>query len=364
MINDRIVIDGIAHAWNLEDDNIVASKLNGGAHIRTEVTGWHENWNPAECTVPRDLFVSDWSPELVARTLFLESDLDIAVHHHLSMYSYFRDGLVGQQKNAELARRWPDRFLIYAGVDPTAGLQQAMESLKRQVDEIPSTLGLKLYPVQIEPLRSFRLDDEDLFPLWELVRDLGLKVIAVHKAMPTGPVPMNPFSLDDVEGAASVFTDIQFEVMHGGMAFAEETSYAIARYPNVFTNLEVTSALLNVSPNWFEDLLAQFIFWGGVEKVIWGDGAPFIHPQPLLEKFMALEFSEATQAKYGVRQITLEDKHRILGGNYAAMVGLDEGELLARIADDEFSQERRERGIAGAYSYWRGLGAGATGVAA
>ncbi|HKG39282.1 MAG TPA: amidohydrolase family protein [Conexibacter sp.] len=354
MIEDIPVINGIVHAWNIADDNFTGrGPWNTGERIRADMIAWHEHWNLPGMSVPLEAYTTDWSAELIARTTFLESDADLAVHHHIHMESIFTNGLCSVEKNAEMVQRWPDRFVVYAGADPTAGVDQAIEYLKRQMDLIPETLGLKLYPAQVDPIRWFLMDDEKVFPLYEAARDLGIKVIAVHKAMPTGPIPMLPFKMDDIDGAANAFPDLNFEVVHGGMAFIEETSYQIARYPNVFTNFEVTSALLNSAPGWFEEIMAQFLFWGGAEKIIWGDGSPFVHPQPLLEKFWDFEIRDELLAKYNIPQITREDKAKILGGNYARMAGIDVEARLAKIADDELAQERRETGRQAPYSNWR-----------
>lgn len=42
-------------------------------------------------------------------------------------------------------------------------------------------------------------DPEVAFPLWEHVADLGLDVVAVHKAFPFGAVPMDSYKVGDVE---------------------------------------------------------------------------------------------------------------------------------------------------------------------
>ena len=357
MIGNVPVVNGIVHAWNIDPANLTGKgPWNTSQRIvEGDMIAWHRNWNPPGMSVPIEAYRSDWSAELIARTTFLESDTDLAVHHHIAVYSIFKDGLCSIAKNEEMARRWPDRFITYAGVDPTAGITQAIDSLKRQVESIPSTVGLKLYPAQVDPVRWFLMDDEKVFPLYEAARDLGIKVIAVHKAMPTGPVPMLPFKMGDIDGAANAFPDLNFEVVHGGMAFIEETAFQIARYPNVFTNFEVTSALLNSAPGWFEEIMAQFLFWGGARKIIWGDGSPFVHPQPLLKRFWDFQIREELLEKYNLPQITHEDKALILGRNYANMIGLDLDAAVAKIADDEFSQERREKGLAVPYSNWRRL---------
>ena len=46
--------------------------------------------------------------------------------------------------------RFPDRFVGYVGVDPTAGLEVCLEQLEEQLDELPQAVGLKMYPAQVE----------------------------------------------------------------------------------------------------------------------------------------------------------------------------------------------------------------------
>jgi hypothetical protein len=105
-------------------------------------------------------------------------------------------------------------------------------------------------------------------------------------------------------------------------------------------------------PGLFNEIMAQFLFWGGSEKIIYSDGTLFCHTQPLLEKFWNLEFPEELLHKYNLKQITKEEKALILGGNYARIVDLDIEKAKAAIADDEFAVERRRTGIQKPYSNW------------
>ena len=134
--------------------------------------------------MPRELFLTDWSPETLAGTLFVESDVDIAVHHRLRLDSLFTDGLCAQRKNVECVGRWPARFLTYAGVNPLEGVDACLADLRRQVAELPDTIGVKLYPDAGSPDRSWRLDDPQYAPLFDLIKELGLKIVAVHKVVP------------------------------------------------------------------------------------------------------------------------------------------------------------------------------------
>src|SRR3546814_17309159 len=81
------------------------------------------------------------------------------------------------------------------------------------------------------------------------------------------------------------------------MAFLEETAWQLGRYPNVYVNLEVTSAYAATRPAAFGHALGMMASIGGagaLERVIWGTGAVAFHPQPLLESFVrAFAFTDA-----------------------------------------------------------------------
>lgn len=102
-------------------------------------------------------------------------------------------------------------------------------------------------------------DPEIAFPVFERARQLGIKVVAVHKALPLGPVPMEHYKVDDIDRAAIAFPGLNFEIVHGGMAFLEETAWQLARFQNVYVNLEITSALLRTRPLAFAQALGALV---------------------------------------------------------------------------------------------------------
>jgi predicted TIM-barrel fold metal-dependent hydrolase len=349
VIDGIFVIDGIAHAFDWRPERRIGEQ---GQFLAESVLAGLERHCPPEVILPPDELISRYGAENTTRAYFLESNVDLAVTHHVPLYSYLRGGLVTIEDQQELVERWPQRWIAYAGVDPTVSVGEAIESLDRQLELIPSTIGVKLYPSQVEPLRSLYLDDRRFFPLWEHVRDRGLKVIAVHKNSVYGPIPSHPFRVGDVEGAAAEFPELAFELVHSGVAFTEETATAIGRFPNVYANLELTCWLLFRAPGRFEEIMAQFMLWGGPEKIIWGTGGPAVHPQPLLEKFLAFEFTEQTLYRHGIEQLTRDDKAAILGTSYAHMIGLDLESAARGIEDDEVARAQRTNGLEPLYSTW------------
>jgi uncharacterized protein len=350
VIDGYFVINPVAHAYNLEPANM---RSTYGEAVRDALWAFHAAWSPPHAVMTHEEFTSDWSVDALAHALFVEADVDIAATHTLRLDSYYYDGLCSREKTVEACTKYPDRFLGYVGVDPTAGLETCLRELDEQMEELPQAVGLKMYPSQVEPFRSWRLDDPDLaFPLIERAREHGLKTIAIHKAAPLGPVPMNPYRVDDVDGAAGRFPDLSFEIIHAGMAFTRETALAIGRFPNVYANLEVTSLLLLKAPKLFEEILSEFLMWGGPDKIVFSDGSMFVHTQPFLEAFVDFQLSDETCTGLGLAPLTREDKAKILGLNYARIVDLDVEAAKEKIAGDEFALQLEE-GRPAPFAAWK-----------
>ncbi|WP_433755727.1 amidohydrolase family protein [Nocardia sp. CA-135398] len=339
MIEDVPVIDAVVHSYNLDESNFAnkwgrpSAELTAAATYAAQSVGYR---------VPASEYMRDWTIEETASMVFLESNTDLAVHHVLPV-GCFKEGMVSVEKTHEAITRWPNRFIVYAGVDPMAG-QAAIDEFDRQFELLGNPPGLKLYPNswREDEVLGWKMDDPEIaFPLFEHARKRGVKVIAIHKAVPLGPYPLEHYRVDDIDRAAMNFPDLQFEIVHGGSAFLEETAWQLGRFPNVFVNLEITCAMAAVKPKMFQYAIASLLSVGGplaAQQIVWGTGAMAYHPHPPLEAFWNFQFDQDVMDHYGLPQFTREMKAAVLGGNYARIMGIDLDERLALIADDEFSK--------------------------
>lgn len=355
MIGDAFVLDAVTHAYNLDPSNYRAGRY--AASLSQLIWGLHSGLSGDTHRVAEEKrFLKNWSVQELAHLLFVESGVDLAVHHVLPLQTLYTDGLCSYEKTLEIKKRYPDRFLVYAGVDPLRGTA-ALEELEQQAEALKPS-GLKLYPAAWlgDSFRhtGWRMDDPSIaFPLFKRARKLGIKNIAVHKGLPMGSVPLEPYKVDDIGGAADAFPDLNFEIVHGGMAFLDETGMQLSLFPNVYVNLEVTGALIVKRERWFAESLAALLKWAGPAKIMWGSGTVFCHPQPALHKFWHdFQLPDDLVSVAGM-QVTPEVKRMILGENYARYAGVDIAAVKARIAHDAFSQARA-RGDATPYSYQEG----------
>ncbi|GAA4728439.1 hypothetical protein GCM10023350_09420 [Nocardioides endophyticus] len=349
MIDGLPVIDAVIHPYNLLESNKVtpdADVLGRLVYAGLQATA------PAGYVPTPEAYFTDWTIEDTAGMVFAESNTDIGIMHVLPIYA-FKDGLCSFEKALEAQSRWPDRIATYCAVDPMKG-ESELEEMERQVEAL-NPLGLKLYPNSWagSEIRGWMMDDPEIaFPFFERAQQLGLKVVAIHKAVPLGPVPMEHYKMDDIDRAAIAFPDLNFEVVHGGMAFLEESAWQLARFDNVYINLEITTSLLNRRPSAFREAMATLMMHGGahaLDKICWGTGAMANHPQPPLERFVRdFQFTQE-QIDGGVPEMNDVTRGKVLAGNYAEMTGLDLERRLKAIENDEFAQQT-EGGVMPPYS--------------
>jgi predicted TIM-barrel fold metal-dependent hydrolase len=344
MIDDAFVIDAVVHAYNQTPANFA---LPVAATAMTEMAYLLAKDSPdPDYELPRDVYLSDWSIDDLATLLFRESNTDVAVFHHLNFAS-FKDGYSSLEKAAEALEKYPNRFIgAYAFVDPLHG-RKALEDMERQVETL-KPLGLKLYPTswQGEDSVSWRMDDPKLvYPLYYKAAELGLRHVAIHKAVPIGPFPVgDAYDPSDLENAATTFPELTFEIVHGGLAFIEETAWLLARFGNIYVNMEIQNIVVERRPLTFSDILIRMCHVGGnamLDRLFWGSGGTLVHPRPGLEAFMQFEFPEDKLENAGlfaaVKQITHEDKLNMLGRTYARLHGIDIEACKRAIEGDQFS---------------------------
>lgn len=349
MIGDIVVLDAVTHAYNHTPENWADQ---AGGHSMVEMAyALARNCPDVRHELGKDVYLSNWSVDDLSALLFHESQTDLAVFHPLAISS-FKDGYCSLAKAAEALEKHPQRYVgAYAVVDPLTG-PLALESMAEQKDMFgDKALGLKLYPTSWSGSKpvSWQMDDPTLiYPLYEKAQELGLGTVAVHKAVPIGPIPVgSAYDPSDLENAATDFPDLSFEIVHGGLAFLEETAWLLARFGNISVNMEIQNIIVERRPNTFADILIGLCRIGGndvLDRLFWGSGGTLCHPQPGLEAFMAFEFPQDKLDNSGlfaaVSQITEDNKRNMLGRTYARLHGLDLDALAAATKDDAFDRAR------------------------
>jgi predicted TIM-barrel fold metal-dependent hydrolase len=342
MLNDVFVLDGTCHAYNFSPENCAGGTYAEG--IVEGVYGMHRQFCPPgrdDLVLERDTFINDTcDADVTAQLVFGESHADMCIYHELPLYGYFNDGGSPLAIGEEMRERWPGRVLLYGGVSPHQ--PGALERVDALVEE-HGVAGLKLYPHDLVAgeLRSFRMDDEDLvFPIFERAEKLGLRTVAIHKAIVMGPVPIDPYSPSEVGEAARAFPQLIFEIVHGGYAFLEETAFLVQWHPNITCSLEGTSALLFRAPRKFAEIIGTLMAAGAADRIIWAIGGAVLHSRAFEEQFWNLEFPAELIDGYGIPPLTEEAKRGILGLNAARLLGIDIDRFKEQTGGDEFAKPR------------------------
>jgi len=342
-VAQRFVIDGVCHPYNWTREN----QRGRYGRVFTDVTfSFYPVTDKTDAPLSREEWEHDWQVDEFIQTMLLESDTDVLCVHSLPIYDAFHDGLASIEKGAELKQRWPDRIIWYAAVDVLQG-EKALDAMEYQVKELGAD-GIKLYPAQYYRgrTRGWRMDDYVLaFPVFEFAQELGVKNVAIHKALPLGPVDDNPYNVDDIGGAAQAFPDLNFQIVHGGLMFVERTQMLLANHPNVYATLEATTLVAVFDPPRFAHAMDAFL-QVAPDKVIYSSAGMVSHPSYVLA---ALDEYEGNLVP-----VTEEMRNDIMGGTLARLHGIDVEERRRKIADDEFSREKREKGLREPYSTLRG----------
>jgi len=331
MIGDAFVFDCVAHVFNFEKSNALGSP---GAMFSNHLYAFHAALTPSgETVLPPESFLRKWRPEEIDEMVFGQSDTDMLVAMPLPLTDLYQDGLSAWERCSELASLRPERTVFWGSVNPLEG-KSALDLMERQVKEFGAR-AFKFYNVRYDYGEPFpwRMDDPKVaFPVFEKARELGVKVIGVHKGVPLGPQPIEHTQTWDMDGAAAAFPDINFVIYHVGLPFIDEVCWQLIRYPNLYASLAATINFIVRAPRQFAETLGKLLFWCGEDKIIYGSEAPIFHPQWALKAFWEFEIPKDLQEGYGYPALTEQAKRKILGENLLRLHGIDLAQAKASVA--------------------------------
>lgn len=323
MIGETAVIDGVVHGYNSPPETFThpISELV----LESLYEGYHKAFSPRgdrRWLLDRERFIRA-DADLLGGAVFDESPNDFCVYHDIPLYGLYKGGASPLWVGKNLREARPGKVALFGGIWPSQ--EGSIEEVDRLIEE-EGVVGLKFYPYDIYDGTGVevRMDDpETVYPILEHARKRGLRNVAVHKAIAMAGCPISPFHPRDLEDALLAFPDINFQIIHGGFAYLEETALQLSYYRNASVVLEGASAYIVNAPLKFAEILARFLMAGAADRIIWGTGCTALHPRPLLEAFWDFQFPESMMEGYGLPPLGAGLKAAILGGNIARILGLD-----------------------------------------
>ena len=200
---------------------------------------------------------------------------------------------IGNDFVADVARKYADRFIGFASVDPWKGVL-AVSELERAVKTL-GLRGLKLMPIT----QAFFPNDTRFYPLWETCAELKIPVLfhtgqtGVGARTPGGggyklkyaqPIPY----IDDI---AADFPDLSIIMAHPAVPWQEEQLSVALHKANVYIDLS------GWSPKYFRPILLQYATTLLQDKVLFGSDYPALQPDRWLKDFDTLDIKEEVRQK-------------------------------------------------------------------
>jgi uncharacterized protein len=210
---------------------------------------------------------------------------------------YFRDVDLGNRYVFEACRKFPERILGFGWADPHHGLDAAINTAHRCLDEY-GFFGVKLNGAQNE----FFIDQEDLsIPIVEEIARRG-KVVAFHIGTDAYETT-HPFRLGKI---AKLFPQTKFLAVHmGGVAHRDLTN-AMIEIAHQHLNITLIGSAVKTKA------IIKAIQVLGPERVCFGSDTPFDLMHVELARYQAMLEDV----------LTAEDKSLVLGGNIARLLAI------------------------------------------
>ena len=213
---------------------------------------------------------------------------------------------------SQLARRFPERIVPFAGVDPRR--PEALDLFRQGLEEW-GMRGLKLHPGT-----GFEPHEPVCLPFFELAGQHGVPVV-VHTGPMASPLVSHtarPVNLDPV---AADFPETTIVLQHSGQRCWWEEALNVAFWkPNILLELSMWQWTYKFDPEGFVRALGRMKQEIGLDRVLFGSDFPGLSETMGLREWVTV-FQELPQlaADHGV-DISPDDVAAILGGNARRML--------------------------------------------
>ena len=295
-------------------------------------------------------------PDEFVKDIFLDSDTDMMV---LSFVPSTADAEPVTIEAAAATRtvveelQGTKRLLLHGRINPNQPHDLA------RMEELVETWDISAWKTytQFGPEQTgYYLSDDIGLEFIEKARDLGVKVICVHKGLPLGRHSYKHSQCSDIGVVARQFPDMSFIVYHSGyVAGKKEGPYQagndgvdtlikslidnnIAPNSNVYAELGSTWRYLMREPDDAAHTLGKVLKYCGEDNVLWGtDSIWYGSPQDQIQAFRTFQISEELREANGYPEITADLRGKIFGRNATVPYRIDAAEISTHSATDKIA---------------------------
>lgn len=200
---------------------------------------------------------------------------------------------------ADIVRKYPHKFIGFAGADPWKGMA-AIEEIKRSIND----LGLK--GVSIDPyMHKLYVHDRKYYPIYAKCAELGIPVIIT-----AGPGAFVPGAVIEhaapryVDFVACDFPELKIIVSHGGYPWVTEMIAIALRNLNVYFDFSAYELMPEA------DQYVQAANSLLSDKILYASAHPFVNFKESLKRYEQLQFTDEVREKVmyknAVRLLKLE----------------------------------------------------------
>lgn len=250
--------------------------------------------NPEPMTRYQDIYEIEKSINFTLENLLTdmeEAGIDKAILHAEYEFGGYKIYHSLNERVGELIKRYPDKFIGFAGVDPRDGMV-AVRELERAVKE----LGLKGLNLQV-PFQGLPSNDKRCYPLYAKCVELNIPVaihVGVHFSTAYSFMHNRPVFLDEI---ACDFPELKIVGLHGGWPWVLELIGVARRHRNVYIEYgAIAPKYLNMARAGWEPVM-QFGNSLLQDQFLFGTDWPTLTLTRAMREFKDLPFKEDVKNK-------------------------------------------------------------------
>lgn len=215
---------------------------------------------------------------------------------------------------------YKDRMYLEAMVGPILrrGVEHAVWELEHLVTNYDARLCKVYQPEDLGPL-----DDPRMWPFYEKACELDV-TLTVHTGMAyTYPQPSAHTHPDTLDKVLIDFPDLRIIAYHMGWPHTEELIGLAGKHEHLYLSLSGIVGWYQRSPHRGYHAIGTSLQWVEPHKIVMGLDLPFVDTKRVVDWVRTLQIPDELQVNYGYPEITDEMRAGFLGGNLAALTGID-----------------------------------------